>query len=142
MKKWLLFAAVLFAPAFCHAADAVTISTQAINSNRAIIAYTNISDGTGESAVAKLVIANLPGVPAKVRILHVWWITSGMDVRMLFDHTTDDHVMTLSGYGEMDFTRFAGVKDPSSAGGTGNLLFTTVGHTTGDSYTIVLEVTY
>lgn len=143
MKKLILAFGALFllAPAI-HAADAVTISTQTLNSNRAIIAYTNISDGTGEAAVSKLSIANLPGAPAKVRILKIWWITSGMDVRVLFDHTTYDHALTLSGYGEADFSRFGGLKDPGSAGGTGNILFTTVGHTTGDSYSIVLEVTY
>ena len=142
MKKLILVLAALFAPVIVHAADAVTISTQTLGSNRAIIAYTNISDGTGEAAVSKLTIAALQGAPTKVRINKVWWITSGMDVRILFDHTTDDHVMTLSGYGEADFSRFGGIKDPSSAGGTGNILFTTVGHTAGDSYTVVIEVTY
>lgn len=142
MKKLILALVVLFAPVIVHAADAVTISTQTLNSHRAVIAFTNISDGTGESAITKVNLAGLPGAPASVKILDIKWITSGMDVRVLFDHSTDDHAMTLSGYGEMDFNHFGGLKDPGSTGGTGNILFTTVGHTTGDSYTVVIEVSF
>ena len=142
MKKWLLFAGILLAPVMVHAADSVVISTQTMGSRRATITMTNVSDGTGESAARKINLSGLTGAPTAVRIVNVWWATSGMDVRVYFDHTTDDLALTLTGYGNFDFSRFGGLKDPASAGGTGDILFTTVGHSSGDSYFAVFEVSY
>lgn len=104
------------------------------------MAFTNVSDGTGESAVAKIDISTLQGNPSAVKIEKVWYNTFGMAVKILFDHTTDDTGMVLQGDGSFDFTSFGGLKDPASAGGTGDVLFTTVGHTVGDTYNIILQI--
>ncbi len=121
-------------------ADAVTSQTLFNGSKRTVRAFTNVSDGTGESAVAKIDISTLTGAPTAVRIHRVWYNTFGMAVKIGFDHTTDDFVLILQGDGQFDFRSFAGIPDPASAGGTGDVVFTTVGHTSGDTYSIILEV--
>ena len=121
-------------------ADTVTSQTLFNGSKRTVRCFTNVSDGTGESAVAKIDISSLTGAPTAVRITNIWYNTYGMAVKILFDHDTDDTVLVLQGDGHFDLTRFAGLADPKSAGGTGDILFTTVGHTSGDTYSIILEV--
>jgi hypothetical protein len=68
------------------------------------------------------------------------WNVQGMGVAVLFDATTDDRVVTLHGDGEYDADRQGGpIEDPRSTGATGNILFTTVGHSAGDGYTVYIE---
>ncbi len=123
-------------------ADSVSSQTIFQGNRRSIYSFTNVSDGTGESAVLKIDISALPGAPSKVNIEQVWWATSGMSVRILYDHTTDDTALILAGYGNLKFDVFGGIPDPGSAGGTGDILFTTVDHSPGDTYSIILEVSY
>ena len=61
-----------------------------------------------------------------------------MQVRLLWDHDTDDEIATLSGGGAFDWSSIGGLTDPRSAGGTGDVLLTTNGHTAGDSYDITI----
>lgn len=121
-------------------ADTVTSQVLFNGSKKTIRAFTNVSDGTGESAVAKVDISGLTGAPTAVKILRVWYSVYGMSVSILFDHTTDDKVLVFQGDGCFDMRDFAGIADPASTGGTGDILFTTAGHTSGDTYTIILEV--
>lgn len=121
-------------------ADAVTSQTLFSGAKRVVMAFTNVSDGTGESAVTKVDISTLPGAPTAVKINKVQYDCNGMAVRVLFDHTTDDTVLVLSGQGVMDFCDFGGMKDPASAGATGDILFTTIGHALSDTYTVVLDI--
>lgn len=121
-------------------ADAVATNTIYSGINRKVLAFTNVSDGVGESAVQKVDISALNGGPAKVRINKVNWACDGMAVRVLFDHDTDDTALVLSGQGEMCFKKWGGYHDPASAGGTGDILFTTIGHSANDSYTVVMEI--
>lgn len=121
-------------------ADTVTSQTLFNGSKRTVRAFTNLSDGTGESAVQKIDISGLTGAPTKVKIVRVWYCVSGMSLKILFDHGTDDTSLILQGDGCFDFRDFGGADDPASTGGTGDILFTTTGHTSGDSYTVVLEV--
>lgn len=120
--------------------DAVTSQTLFNGSKRTVRKFTNLSDGTGESAVTKVDISTLTGTPAAVRIMQAWYNTSGMSVTILFDHDTNDTSMVLQGDGHFDFREFGGVPDPASTGGTGDILFTTTGHTSGDSYNVILEL--
>lgn len=121
-----------------------TVTSQAIftGNRRSIYSFTSVSDGTGESAVQKIDISGLPGAPSAVNIEQVWWTTAGMSVKILFDHTTDDVGLIVSGNGNLKFDSFGGIPDPKSAGGTGDIMFTTVDHHSGDTYSIVLEVSY
>ena len=137
-----VFVAVLAASA--QAADSVTTKTLrntggTFGSNYAFI-FSNASDGTGESAVVKVSTAALQGTPTKLKITKLKWSTQGMGVTLLFDANTDDKAISLFGDGEYDADKQGGpLVDPQSTGHTGNILFTTVGHSAGDGYTIYLE---
>lgn len=104
--------------------------------HKSVFVFMNASDGTAESAVTKVDISTLPGAPTKVRISKMKWSVSGMVVKVYFDHTTDDLVSVLSGDGEISQP----LEDPASAGGTGDILFTTIGAVANSSYMIEMEV--
>jgi hypothetical protein len=127
-------------------ADAVATQILVDDTRRAVLKFTNISDGTGESGAVKINVSALSGYQGlpctSVAIYTVDAITAGMGLNMLWDATTDVVCVTI---GEADFvtfnfSRFGGLTNNAGAGKTGNLLFTTVGAASGDRYTVVMEV--
>jgi hypothetical protein len=127
-------------------ADNVTTQTLLDGERLVIQKFTNISDGTGEVAVNKVIVANLaPNAAGKactgVKINRIWSAAHGMEVRVLWDATTDllAWVVTSNGPYLMDFSSFGGISNNSGAGKTGNIAFTTSDASAGDMYTIVLE---
>jgi hypothetical protein len=104
--------------------------------HKSVFVFLNASDGTAETAEQKVDISTLPGAPTKVRISKLSWCVNGMTVKVYFDHTTDDLVAILSGDGSIEVP----LGDPTSAGGTGDILFTTVGAVANSSYQIVMEL--
>lgn len=129
-------------------ADTVTSQTIEDGPRTAIFAFTNVSDGTGESAVTKIDVSSLSKNPANdaactsVQIECIWYSTIGMGVEILFDATTDVLAWELpADYSDsLDFSEFIGIPNNAGAGKTGDINFTTVGHSTGDSYSIVMKV--
>lgn len=128
-------------------ADAVTSQTLIDQDRVAIMKFTNISDGTGESAVLKVDVSALSAPAGKVcsgvSIVRVYASTSGMGVDILWDATTDVVALTLAenqSY-EYVFDDFGGIWNNSGAGKTGDIRFTTIGASSGDRYTIVLYMT-
>lgn len=123
--------------------DAVTSQVIFDGSKRAILKFTNISDGTGESTIVKVDVSELVDAPSKVVINKIWFVTDGMAVQLLWDATANvlAYAIASNQNGFLDFSGFGGIKNNAAAGVTGDLLFTTVGHTAGDSYSIILEVT-
>lgn len=125
-------------------ADAVTATKlyESAADKRCVLLLTSVSDGTGESAVVKLDISGLPATaPSAVRIHKIKWCIKTMSVRLLFDHTTDDEVLVLSGDGSFEFPhKVARLDDPASAGGSGDLLLTTVAHAANATYSILIEL--
>lgn len=133
-------------------ADAVATSVIANTPTHYVAHFTNISDGTGESAVVKVdksaLVASDGAEPASLEIEKVVWACDGMAVRIYWDHTTDDLALALSGSGSLDFkgkpgdvsplSHSKGLQDPRSAGDTGDILFTTSGHAAGDTYNVTL----
>ena len=126
-------------------ADTVDVVTQYNSPRRLVVVMTSESDGTGESAVAKVDKSAFTGPdgtePSRFMIEEIEYDVGGMRVLLEWDHTTPDEIAVLNGAGFLDFTKggkFAGKVDPASAGGTGDILLTTVGHTAGDGYTITL----
>jgi len=102
--------------------------------------FTGTSDGSGESAVVKVSTAALQNTPTRLKITKLKWNVQGEGIAVLFDANTDDRVMILAGDGEYDADKQAGpIVDPQSTGHTGNILFTTIGHSAGDSYTVYME---
>jgi hypothetical protein len=124
-------------------ADAVASQTLIDGARNVVMKFTNVSDGTGESAVTKVDVSALQGAPSAVRIDKIHYATSGMAVRILWDADTDvdAFLVPTDGDGCHDFTRFGGLQNNAGAGKTGDIKFTTIGHTANDMYTIVLEMT-
>lgn len=127
-------------------ADAVTTQILADGPKYVIYKFTNISDGTGEAAVAKTTIANLAKLGQKVcnglEITKVWAVTDGMGVDILWEATANVLAMSIpqSQFCELDLMEEgAGIPNNAGSGVTGNILFTTFGHTLGDRYTIILR---
>ena len=127
-------------------ADAVASQTLLDGERLFIAKYTNISDGTGESAVVKVDVSTLsPNSHGQactgVKINKINASTQGMAVDILWDATTD--VLCQSVPAEQFFTEeyssFGGLPNNAGAGVTGNVSFTTVGAALGDRYVIILE---
>lgn len=129
-------------------ADAVTSQTIIDGERNCVMKFTNVSDGTGESAVAKVDVSalasNSAGVAcSEVRVLRVSHAIVGMSVQLFFDATSNVLFMELaeSSNGHMEFGEFGGIPNNAGSGKTGDILFTTKGHSSGDTYSIVLEMT-
>jgi hypothetical protein len=122
-------------------ADAVNTQVLQVGPNRKFIKFTNLSDGTGESAVVKVDASALSGRSAKnVSIESIMWSCKGMRVKVHFDADTDDTALILDGSGYWDFSEFGGIDNPKSTGYTGDIMFTTIAAAANDSYTIILEI--
>lgn len=127
-------------------ADAVTSQTILDGERLFIAKYTNISDGTGETGVVKVDVSTLNpnafGYACNgVKINKIWSTTHGMEVRILFDATTDTFAWMIPQNTNyfMDFSSFGGIPSNAGAGVTGDVLFSTSDASSGDMYTIVLE---
>ena len=128
-------------------ADAVTSQTLFDGDKHVVMKFTNISDGTGESAVKKVDVSALESdiygnTCSSVAIEKIWWQCIGMKVRLFFDATSDAFIIELgenqSGY--HDYSEFGGIKNNAGSGKTGDVDFTTVGHSSADTYTIILKM--
>lgn len=107
-------------------ADSVTSQIIENGSRNLIYKFTNISDGTGESAVKK-VDATALALTTSLKVRKIEYnVTSGA-VQMLWDASTDVTFAYLTGYGCIDLEDTQGVFNNAGAGVTGNILFTTSG---------------
>jgi hypothetical protein len=121
-------------------ADLVTSQTLVDGVRNVVMKFTNTSDGTGEAAVLKVDVSTLLGAPDRVTIETIRYSVAGMVARLLWDATTDVTIVDLQGDGCLDCTGFGGIKNNAGTGITGDIMLTTVGHTSGDSYSIILEM--
>jgi hypothetical protein len=129
-------------------ADAVTTQTIIDGERNCVMKFTNVSDGTGESAVAKVDVSalasNAAGVAcSEVRVMRISHAIVGMSVQLFLDATSNVLLVELaeSSNGHMDFKDFGGLPNNAGSGKTGDVLFTTKGHSSGDTYSITLEMT-
>lgn len=122
-------------------ADAVTSQTLVDGPRNLVMKFTNVSDGTGESAVTKVDVSAFNTTGVTIQKIH--YSTQGMAVRVLWDATSDvlAWLVPQDGDGCFDFTPFGGIRNNAGAGVTGDIQFTTVGHTAADTYSIILEMT-
>jgi len=127
-------------------ADAVASQTILDGERLFIGKFTNISDGTGETAVVKVDVSTLnPSASGNacngVKINKIWMAAHGMEVRILWD--ADVNVLawqvTSNGPYLMDFSSFGGISNNSGTGRNGDIAFSTHDATAGDAYTIILE---
>lgn len=125
-------------------ADAVTTEYVYNGRRRKIIHLTNISDGTGESAVAKVDLSAITigdGVtPTYSTVDMIDYAIQGFtSVRLFWDHTTDDEIAVLpAGVGTVHWSALGGKTDPRTTGGTGDIVLTTAGATSGATYDITI----
>ena len=128
-------------------ADSATTKVLFSGRNKYNVLLTNSSDGTGESAVAKIDKSTLTGPngtePGKLVIEEVIYDVNGFEgVKLLIEHTTadDNLLLILSGSGYRDFRPTGGLRTSEvSTDGTGDLLVTTLSTgagAAGDSYNI------
>ena len=127
-------------------ADAVTSQTVFDGEREVVMKFTNISDGTGETAVLKVDVSSLsPSFSGKacdgVTLDRIHASINGMSVAVLWDATADVPAVILAP-GMYTFDHGKRVRLPNNAGSgkTGDVLFTTIGASAGDTYSIVLEM--
>ena len=127
-------------------ADAVTATTVIDGPKTAVVYCTNTSDGTGESAVTKVDVSALSSLQdgtacTGVRIQKIVFSNVGMGVKVLWDASTDVIAVQLpADYSDtLDYSEISGLPNVAASGGnTGDIQFTTVGHSSGDTYSVVL----
>ena len=63
-----------------------------------------------------------------------------MKVQILWDASSDQFCIELgeNQSGDHDYTVFGGLTNNSGSGKTGDVKFTTIGHTNADTYTVIL----
>ena len=128
-------------------ADAVTSQTLLDGERLAIMKFTNISDGTGETAVTKVNVANLAKSASglactAVTVTKITSVCHGLEVRMYWDATTDVpfFLSTINTNYENDFSKIGGITNNAGTGKNGNIVFSTSDQSSGDTYTVVLEM--
>ena len=129
-------------------ADAVATQTIQDGPRIAVFKFTNVSDGTGESAVTKIDVSALTSDPmsgaacSSVVIQKIYYSTIGMGVKIFFDASTDVLGWQLNAdfSDTLDFSEFTGIPDTKATGTTGDVKFTTVGASNNDVYNIVMQV--
>jgi len=128
-------------------ADAVATQTLIDGDKKVVQKFTNISDGSGESAVVKVDVSSLATnsrgqACTGVVIEKIWWQCIGMKVQLLWNATTNVFCIELgeNQSGNHDYTVFGGLPNNAGSGKDGDVLFTTVGHTSADTYTIIMSM--
>jgi hypothetical protein len=138
-------------------ADVVTSQLLTIGPRRVVYKFTNVSDGTGESAVVKVNASSTgplgvtvqgqtfyPGVHMK--IVDMNYDVRTMSVRMQWEANVNQDIWIASGQGAGPFqfldsrSGFQGIPNPNTAGATGSILFTTLGAASGATYSIILAL--
>ena len=126
-------------------ADAVATTTIIDGPRKAVIYCTDTSDGDGEAAVTKVDVSALSQSPnldtcTGVRLEKVAFSNVGMGVKILWDATADVIAMELpADYSDtLDFSDISGLPNYAGSGKTGDIQFTTVGATSGDTYSVTL----
>jgi hypothetical protein len=128
-------------------ADAVTSQTLIDGERLVIMKFTNISDGTGESAVLKVDVSALAAsatgaVCDRVTVTKIYISNHGMEVRMFWDATADvPFFLSSSGATQtLDMSAFGGITNNGGAGVTGDIVFSTSDASSGDTYWCILEM--
>lgn len=125
--------------------DTVTSQVVFDGERTAIMKFTNVSDGTGETAVLKVDVSALQAssfgkVCDGVTLERIHASINGMSVSILWDANTDvPAFIAAPGMYTFDFCKLQ-LPNDGGAGKTGDVLFTTIGASAGDTYTIVLEM--
>lgn len=107
--------------------------------------FTNVSDGTGETAVLKVDVSALSANSFQqactgVTLERIHVSINGMSVSILWDANTDvPAFIAAPGVYSFDFDKFQ-IPNDAGTGKNGDILFSTIGAGAGDTYTIILEM--
>ena len=128
-------------------ADTVLSQTIQDGERTSVMRFTNVSDGSGESAVKKVDVSALAKNSAgkectEVHIQRIYWATVGMSVKIEFDASTNVLAIGLpaDSTGDEYYDNFTAIPNNAGSGKTGDIDFTTTGHSSGDSYMVILEL--
>ena len=128
-------------------ADAVATQILFDGERKAIMKFTSISDGTGETKVTKVDVSTLnPSSFSKacdgVTITKIYAMTHGLIVDMFWDATTDVLITSIpqNTMYSMDLTQFGGLWNNAGTGKNGDIQFSTHDASAGDRYAIILEM--
>ena len=128
-------------------ADAVATQILFDGERKAIMKFTDISDGTGENKALKVDVSALsPSASNKacdgVTITKIHASLHTMVVDMYWDATTDVYIQTLTPNGmyPFDYEPIGGLWNNAGTGKTGDILFSTHENAAGARYTIILEM--
>ena len=131
-------------------ADAVTSQTIEDGGKNLVMKFTNISDGTGESAVAKIDVSALNSEPStgsscsRVVLQRIWFSNIGMGFKLYWNATTNMFICQApkDWSDTWDFTdssiTLPGIPNTAGGGINGDLLLTTNDHTNGDTYSVIV----
>ena len=72
----------------------------------------------------------------------MWWQCIGMKVQIFWNASSNVFCIELgeNQSGNHDYKSFGGLTNNSGSGKNGDVLFTTVGHTSADTYTIIMKM--
>ena len=131
-------------------ADAVTSQTIEDGGKNLVMKFTNISDGTGESAVAKIDVSAVDTDPStgaacsRVTLQRIWFSNIGMGFKLHWKATSNMFICQApkDWSDTWDFTdssiTLPGIPNNAGGGVNGDLLLTTNDHTSGDTYSVVV----
>ena len=132
-------------------ADAVTSQTILDDGGRNLVMkFTNISDGTGESAVAKIDVSGLTVNAVtdqacnRVVLNRIWFSNVGMGFQLLWN--ADSNVFICQAPKDwsdtwdfsMGMKSLPGITNNAGTGVDGKLLLTTNDHSSGDTYSVLV----
>ena len=119
------------------------VATQILvdGARNAVVKVTGVLDTSDVSMVAVVTPSDFTPTPTAFRIDRVTYsVEQGLAVRLWWDASTDllIHSFTQSETGCWE--GFGGLINNAGTGVTGDINLTTTGHTSGDNYTIILEM--
>ena len=128
-------------------ADTVASQTLFDGERKAIMKFTNSSDGTGETNVVKVNPALLSpsaagGACDAVTITKITALTHGMEVVLKWKANTPVIIETIpqnNSY-QQDYENIGGLTNNAGTGKDGAITFSTLDASAGDTYTVVLEM--
>ncbi len=114
------------------------------SAHSATILYTIPTGGdTDLSAQIVVDVSALTPAASLVSIQRIRYAFDGFSAKLLFDASTDVHVVSIGGFGTLDFSNMGdhvGLTNNAGAGITGDILITTNGIGTTDSGTLIIDV--
>ena len=125
-------------------ADAVATQVLFDGAKTAVMKFTNVSDGTGESNVVKVDVATLSSFQGEactaVDIERIYASTHGMGLDIKWDATTKVIATTIpqNTMQVWELSDFGGLTNNAGTGKNGNIVFSTFDASSGDRYTIIL----